>query len=75
MPRSLLQTHIDIGSGNSWIVQKMTSMYKNVIGIKLSIARITIAIEAGKTINNIRFTNKDIYYCGKHLKFTSFLCV
>lgn len=54
------KTHIDIGSGNGWLVQKTAPMFEKVIGIEPSHAIVEIARKVHKDHRNVSFIEDDM---------------
>lgn len=53
-------THIDVGSGNGWLVKKTSSQFKKVIGIEPSSKGVELARKITEGQKNITFINKDM---------------
>ncbi len=60
MSNPLPPMHVDIGSGNGWLVRKTSLLFKDVIGIEPSMTGVAIAKEINKGNRNVRFINKDM---------------
>lgn len=60
MSNPLPKTHIDIGSGNGWLVRKTASLFENVIGIEPSATGVAVAKEVNKSEKNVHFINTDM---------------
>lgn len=60
MSNPLPQTHVDVGSGNGWLVRKTSPLFKEVIGIEPSLTGVAVAKEVNKGKRNVRFINKDM---------------
>ena len=60
MSNPLPETHIDIGSGNGWLVRKTSPFFKKVIGIEPSKAIIEVASKINKDNHNVSFVNTDM---------------
>jgi FkbM family methyltransferase len=52
--------HIDIGSGNGWLVRKTSSFFEKAIGIEPSAAIVEVARKVNQNIPNISFINSDM---------------
>jgi hypothetical protein len=60
MSNPLPKTHIDIGSGNGWLVRKTSPLFEKVIGIEPSAQGVSLAKEINKENKNVYFINKDM---------------
>lgn len=60
MSNPLPKTHVDIGSGNGWLVRKTSPLFEKVIGIEPSAKGVSLACEITKGCNNVNFINKDM---------------
>jgi Methyltransferase domain len=58
--KNLPKTHIDIGSGNGWLLRKMSPYFTSVIGIEPSRQGIEVAKQTTKECTNVSFINDDM---------------
>lgn len=58
--KNLPKTHIDIGSGNGWLLRKMAPYFVNVIGVEPSKQGIEVAKQTTKEYTNVTFVNDDM---------------
>ncbi|MCK9344970.1 MAG: class I SAM-dependent methyltransferase [Candidatus Pacebacteria bacterium] len=60
MSNPLPETHIDIGSGNGWLVRKSSRFFKKSIGIEPSTAITKVATRINEENTNVSFINADM---------------
>lgn len=60
MSNPLPKVHVDIGSGNGWLLNKTSTFFEKVVGIEPSEKAIDLAKEVNKNNNNVSFINKDM---------------
>jgi len=60
MSNPLPKIHIDIGSGNGWLVRKTAPLFKKVIGIEPSMTIIEVANKINEGNTNVSFVNADM---------------
>lgn len=53
-------THIDVGSGNGWLLRKMSPHFKKVIGIEPSKTGSELSLKINKENTNVSVVNKDM---------------
>lgn len=58
--KNLPKTHIDVGSGNGWLLRKMSPYFEKVIGIEPSAKGIEVAKQTIAECNNVTFINDDM---------------
>lgn len=56
----LPRTHIDVGSGNGWLIQKTYPLFENVIAVEPSKTGIDLSKKINKTATNITYINKEM---------------
>lgn len=67
----LPKIHVDIGSGNGWLVKKTSPLFEKVIGIEPSETGVQIAKEVNHDKKNVSFLNKDMVDGLKELSLNS----
>lgn len=60
MTKYLPPTHIDIGSGNGWLLRKTSPYFKKVIGVEPSQQGIEVAKKTTEGCKNVLFINLDM---------------
>jgi hypothetical protein len=58
--KNLPKKHIDIGSGNGWLLRKMSPYFTSVIGVEPSKQGIEVAKQTTKECSNVSFINDDM---------------
>lgn len=58
--KNLPTTHVDIGSGNGWLLRKTSSYFDKVIGVEPSSQGIEVAKKTVEECRNVEFINADM---------------